>query len=124
MIRVVLTVAALAAAPLLVLVPSTAAANCGDGECAVGALGNGGANSEGRAHGYHYTKPWTEDPDQQISNSGNLSSGRLNVADGSINLSGHFNDKKGAVSGHSSGGEFGESSGQCTYEAFDAGECK
>jgi hypothetical protein len=114
----------LLAAAILLLIPCVADANCGDGLCDVGATGTGGVNSGGSAQGYYYTKPTSLYPGQQISNSGNLSSGRINVTGGFVNLSGHFNDKQGAVFGHAGGGEFGEWSGQCAYEDFDAGECE
>jgi hypothetical protein len=115
---------ALLAAAIFILVPCAADANCGAGPCDVGATGNGGVNSGGSAQGYHYTKPWTESPDQQISNSGTLSSGRLNVTGGAINLSGHFSDTRGVVAGNAGGGLFGDWSGQCAYEDFDAGACE
>lgn len=114
----------LLAAAIPLLIPCVANANCGDGVCDVGATGTGGVSSGGSAQGYYYTKPTSLYPGQQISNSGTLSSGRINVTGGFVNLSGHFNDTRGAVAGHSGGGEFGDWSGQCAYEDFDAGACE
>ena len=115
---------ALFIASAILLMPSMTNANCGDGVCDVGATGTGGVSSGGRAQGYYYTKPTSLYPGEQISNSGTLSSGRINVTGDFVNLSGHFNDKRGTVFGHAGGGEFGEWSGQCAYEDFDAGECE
>ncbi len=68
-----------AAALALGLGPSAAiAGGCGDGECFVGAAGQGGDSSEGKAQGFHVTGI---DPEHgsMVTNSGNSTSGRLVV---------------------------------------------
>jgi hypothetical protein len=83
MTRLVLCVAALA------LFPATAIANCGNEDCAVGAFGTGGANSDGKAQGYRTEGPSGLFPGETQTNTGNDHAGHGSITNvGSV--SGNF----------------------------------
>lgn len=93
------------------LVPSVANANCGNDQfCNVGASGQGGASSSGKAQGFYYEQPSTRFPGEKLSNSGNSFAGRLTVGDGLLSISGNAHGD--TVNGHGTG-VFGDWSGQC-----------
>src|SRR5829696_7660584 len=87
MTRFVLSIAA------LLLAPSIANAQCGDGDCAVGAIGTGGEKSEGKAQGFHDAHPSIGFPGSSFSNVGNSDAGRIDISDPDQGtLSGTFRD--------------------------------
>ena len=108
---------ALLAGAMLLLIPSMANANCGDGGCSVGAFGQGGVSSGGNAQGFHYIIQSPFLPNTTSTNSGNPLAGRLKV-EGQFNgmLSGGSPDGVTA-NGHGTG-FFGDWSGQCPVEGF------
>ena len=67
---------------VLALNPSMALAQCGTTDCAVGAAGNGGVNSDGKAQGFHFEGP-TPIGEHQV-NSGNSFAGHLTAPGGSF----------------------------------------
>jgi hypothetical protein len=72
-------------AATVLLVASVAEAQCGDSNCAVGALGTGGANSAGKAQGWHTEGPASLFPGETQTNSGNNHAGRGSITNiGSI----------------------------------------
>ena len=88
-----------------ILYSAVALANCGDQDCFVGAGGAGGANSGGKAQGFHFEGQ----EGVAVTNSGNALSGRLQVGPlGTV--SGTI--RQGTNRGRGTG-IFGDWSGQC-----------
>jgi hypothetical protein len=79
----------LCVAAAFILVPIPAVANCGDNDCAVGAFGQGGASSGGKAQGYR-----TEGPSELFLGETQTSTGNNHAGHGSItgvgSVSGNF----------------------------------
>jgi hypothetical protein len=96
-------------AALAIVTTSTVAVaedgGCGDDDCAVGQLGQGGVSSDGKAQGFHFSGA----EGVAVTNSGNALSGRLQIGPlGTI--SGHI--QPGTSRGHGTG-IFGDWSGEC-----------
>lgn len=90
---------------VLVLSSAAALADCGDRDCFVGAGGQGGVSSGGKAQGFHFAGQ----EGVAVTNSGNALSGRLQVGPlGTISgtIRGGTNRGRGT-------GIFGDWSGQC-----------
>lgn len=111
---------AVALAAALLLLPSMAGAQCGDGNCSVGAAGTGGEQSEGKAQGFHTEGPSTVNPRVSVTNVGNNDAGRIEVSgDRNGTLAGTF--RGDSARGHGTGafgGSSGEWSGQCDQADF------
>ena len=106
----------------LLLTSSMATAQCGgDSSCAVGALGTGGAASGGNAQGSYEKRPAGRDPAETLTNAGNPMAGRLGITNYGY-LSGTGATVDNVVRGHGTG-IFGDWSGLCTAEDFEAGIC-
>ena len=105
----------IAASLSLICSVSIADAGCGDAQCSVGALGQGGTSSDGKAQGFYDKFPSTRFPGSTFTNSGNLDAGRLNITGGVGTTSGTF--RQDSVRGRSSG-TFGDWTGQCPIEDF------
>ena len=102
------------------LVPFSAVATCGSGDCSVGAFGQGGESSGGKAQGSYFVGPG-ENPGVSVSVSGNASAGHVAVSrpDGSSDsLAG--TDRNGIVRGMGTG-EFGDWTGLC--DEIDFPDC-
>lgn len=106
----------------LALFPSAAIANCGNEQtCHVGASGQGGGSSGGKAHGFYYEEPSHMFPGQTLTNAGNSLSGRLTVGGGStVTESGTAHGD--TFRGHGTG-VFGDWAGQCDLDDFPT-ECE
>ena len=76
-------------ATALFVFPSVAHAECGDGDCAVGAFGTGGVSSRGKAQGWHTEGPAVLFPGETQTNSGNNHAGRGTIT-GVGSVSGNF----------------------------------
>jgi hypothetical protein len=99
-------------AAAFVFIPSAAVANCGDNECAVGALGQGGESSGGKARGFHHEFPSRFFDGETFTNVGNDTSGRGSISNVGAQ-SGTFHGD--TARGHATG-VFGDWSGQCEIE--------
>jgi hypothetical protein len=97
------------------LIPSTAVANCGDGQCAVGGFGQGGQASDGGAQGGVLKLPSPHFPGSTLSFIGTEDAGRINST-GQGSLSGVVKD--GTDRGHGTG-IFGDWSGQCDDDILE-----
>jgi hypothetical protein len=101
------------------LLTPPALANCGDGDCNVGAAGQGGVASEGQAQGFRTEFPSIFFPGYGFSNTGNLDAGRLGITQPGEEpvgtTSGTF--RQDSVRGRSTG-VFGDWTGQCEIEEF------
>jgi len=96
----------------LTFVPSMALAQCGD-TCFVGALGTGGAASDGSAQGFHLDAPSILFPGSTATISGNASSGH-NTYSGTA--TGTFSGTiRGSTGFGRATGLFGDYNGQCTF---------
>ena len=71
---------AVIAASLALAVPTASAQGCSDIPCAVGAVGNGGVNSDGKAHGGRITGFSTGFPGSTFTNQGNEVAGNITVS--------------------------------------------
>lgn len=89
------------------------AGGCGDVDCTVGALGQGGVSSGGTALGSHEAGIEFGSP---FKNSGTALSGHLDATVGT--LSGHYNENTNAATGHVTG-IFGDWSGVCDFDNPD-----
>src|SRR5215203_2232156 len=86
----------------LLLIPSVSVAGgCGDGQCSVGAFGQGGTSSDGKAEGFYDKHPSTRFLGSTYTNSGNSDAGRLNISGGVGTTSGTF--RQDSVRGRSTG---------------------
>ena len=96
-------------AAALAFVPSMAIAQCGGGaDCAVGGIGTGGQNSDGRAQGFRFQG---EERGATVTNAGNAESGRLNInGDDDGSLSGTF---RSGLERCRTTGFFGDCTGLC-----------
>ena len=93
---------------VIFLVPTfPAIAECGDGECDVGAFGTAGTASGGKAQGWHVERPSTLFPGETYFNVGNFDAGTIRVSNQGT-IAGTFRD--GVSRGHSTG-LFGINSG-------------
>jgi hypothetical protein len=110
-----LLVAALMVLTMAVVTAGPAVANCGDGDCSVGAAGTGGDKSEGKAQGFRSEGPGPVEG-VSVTNSGNSDAGQFKVT-GTRNgsLTGTFRD--GTARGHGTG-VFGDWAGQCELADF------
>jgi hypothetical protein len=109
---------AILAITIVVLPQVGLAGGCGDGQCSVGAAGNGGDASKGSAQGYLQRFPGASNPDNTLTATGNDSAGRFNVKDAGGTTIGSFQGtlRDGLNRGHISG-IFGDQSGTC--DPFD-----
>jgi len=96
-------------AAALAFVPSMSVAQCGGGaDCAVGRIGTGGQNSDGKAQGFRFQG---QEGGAAITNAGNPDAGRLTInSDDDGSLSGTF--RSGIVRGKTTG-FFGDCTGLC-----------
>lgn len=107
----------IAASLLLLLLPSLANANCGDGlngQCYVGGAGQGGTSSDGKAQGFFFSQPSIYFEGSTYNNSGNSFAGHINVP-GAGTLSGSAPGSGTTFNGHATG-FLGDFSGQCSEE--------
>ena len=110
------TVTALLAV-MLVMTVAPAFADCGVGDCSVGAAGTGGEQSEGKAQGFRFEGPG-HSPGETVTNAGNADAGRLTAdrpGDDDGTLSGTF--RGDSARGHGTG-LFGDWAGQCEAADF------
>jgi len=108
-----------AASLFLLLIPSMADANCGDGlngQCYVGATGQGGTSSGGKAQGFFFSQPSIYVDGATYNNTGNNFAGHINVT-GAGTISGSAPGSGNTFNGHATG-LFGDWSGQCAEEDF------
>ena len=91
---------------LFAIFVSPVTAECGDGDCQVGAFGTGGENSDGKAQGFRFSG---EGQFGHIDSTGTTQSGAFFGAIGSA--TGHASDD-GSFSGRKTG-VFGDCKGQC-----------
>ena len=107
-------------AAVLVFVSPIAMGQCGGNTCSVGADGTGGEKSGGKAQGFHDEFVSTvRIPGAEITNSGNLDSGRFTVTLGGTSLgtlSGTFREHPAATMRGRGTGLFGDWAGQCEDE--------
>lgn len=100
----------------LLISPSPSVAQCNAG-CAVGALGNGGAASEGKAEGFRYVGPGPLNPNNTLVNDGLSSEGHVEVLDANGNVIGVLNGRCDAgtfVWNGTGSGIFGDWTGSST----------
>jgi hypothetical protein len=113
--RILLVLAvAVPIAMVMAALGAPAVAECGDGDCSVGALGTGGEKSGGDAQGFRFEGPG-HNPGVSVTNTGNSFSGQLKVdrpGDDDTQLAGTGRD--GIARGRSVG-EFGDWAGQCAF---------
>ena len=97
---------------IVMLAPSLASAQCGD-TCFVGAFGQGGVASDGRAQGFHLDAPSFKYPGAEATVSGTVNSGH-NSYSGAVSgsLSGTFHGSGTAFTGRASG-VLGDFTGHC-----------
>jgi hypothetical protein len=100
----------------LVVLPSAAVAECGDGDCYVGAYGQGGESSAGKAQGFRYEQPGTLFPDYTLTNTGNLNAGRYNVISNGSSIGSTSGTFRGTSVRGTFKGVFGDWAGQCEIE--------
>jgi hypothetical protein len=115
--RIVVLVTTAALMAVMAALGAPAFANCGDGDCSVGALGTGGEESEGKAQGFRFEGPG-DNPGILVTNVGNADAGRLTVdrpGDDDGTLSGIYRGDSARGRGS---GSFGGWAGQCEAAKF------
>jgi hypothetical protein len=109
----------IAATFAIAVFPSMAVAECGEGNCAVGTNGQGGARSGGKARGGLLEQPSSFFPNATLRSAGTENTGLLSVT-GQESASGAIHGD--TFSGHATG-IFGDFSGQCDLVDFENGDC-